>query len=87
MTNINAFDFLILAIPCALCILACFVSRKPMEKMDFLDLELILFVSAASNLFISFRKIVREKLCRIIYQIKRCLISRWKTRKLRRGPI
>lgn len=87
MTNINAFDFLIVAIPCALCILACFVSRKPMEKMDFLDIELILFVSAVSNIFISSGRIVREKLCQIIYQIKRCLKNRWKTRKLRRGPI
>lgn len=83
MLNIKAFDFLLVAIPCSLCILICFVGSKPMDKMNLFDLGFIFFLSAVSYVSVSFERIVREKLC----QIKKRLKGRWKATKPRRGPI
>lgn len=83
MLNIKAFDFLLVAIPCSLCMLLYFVGSKPMEKMNLFDLGFIWFLSAVSNVIVTFERIVREKLC----QIKKRLKSRWKATKPQRGPI
>lgn len=83
MLNVNAFNFLLVAIPCSLCILLCFIGSKPTEKINLFDLGFICFLSAVSNLSVFFERIVREKL----RQIKKRLKSRWKATKPRRDPI